>query len=266
MPSTPASEEQVLGVILTHVDDLLLLAAEPLRELVKTELSSRFPVEGWKDDKFEYTGCSYEFHEDRVTVSQAEYARTRVDKVKIPPDLTSEDLAPAVAVEENRTAIGSVSWLAKQTRPDLQFMVAQAQRKQNRPTIGDLRDTDKLVDAALRHQDCGLTLRRIEEKELAILAYHDAAWGNVEAEGTTQLDQEWQGNHTVASQLGSLTMLVERQALQGTPARFSIVDWKSKASARVCRSTFAGETMSACDALESALYLRGLWASLSTGR
>ena len=145
-------------------------------------------------------------------------------------------------------------------------MVAQAQRKQNKPTVGDLRETNRLVDAALRHQHCGLTLRRIEDQDLAILAYHDAAWGNVEPEGASPQDLEWQGNHTVASQLGSLTMLVEKKALQGEPAKFSIVDWKSKASARVCRSTFAGETMSACDALESALYQRGLMASLCTGQ
>ncbi|CAE7565069.1 unnamed protein product [Symbiodinium microadriaticum] len=174
-----------------------------------------------------------EFHGDHVTVKQSEYARTRVEKVKVPTDFT-------VAVE--------------------------AQRKQNKPTVGDLRETNRLVDAALRHQHCGLTLRRIEDQDLAILAYHDAAWGNVEPEGASPQDLEWQGNHTVASQLGSLTMLVEKKALQGEPAKFSIVDWKSKASARVCRSTFAGETMSACDALESALYQRGLMASLCTGQ
>ena len=61
-------------------------------------------------------------------------------------------------------------------------------------------------------------------------------------------------------------MLVGKKALRGEPAKFSIIDWKSKATSRVCRSTFAGVAMSASDALESALYLRGLLVSLREGR
>ena len=44
-----------------------------------------------------------------------------------------------------------------------------------------------------------------------------------------------------------------------------MIDWKSKASHRVCRFTFAGETMACSEALEGALFLRGLYISFVTG-
>lgn len=44
-----------------------------------------------------------------------------------------------------------------------------------------------------------------------------------------------------------------------------MIDWRSKSSHRVCRSTFAGETMACCEALEGGLFLRGLFASFATG-
>lgn len=57
-----------------------------------------------------------------VAILQKHYTDGRVDKVtaKCAPDgsITREQ------IEENRTLSGSLSWLAKQTRPDLQFAVS----------------------------------------------------------------------------------------------------------------------------------------------
>ena len=80
------------------------------------------------------------------------------------------------------------------------------------------------------------------------------------------LDEAWLGGHQVASQLGYLVMAMGQQALKGEATPFSLLDWRSKASSRVCRSTFAGETMSCGEGLESALYLRSLLVGMMTGR
>ena len=45
-----------------------------------------------------------------------------------------------------------------------------------------------------------------------------------------------------------------------------MVDWKSKASHRVCRSTFAGETMASCEGFENSVFLRTLLLSMITGQ
>lgn len=69
----------------------------------------------------------------------------------------------------------------------------------------------------------------------------------------------------MASQFGSLILLADENCMGPNGGNFSLVDWKSKASQRVCRSTFAGETMACSEALEGALFLRGLFMSFGTG-
>ena len=176
-----------------------------------------------------------------------------------------EELASEEQKEENRTAIGCLSWLAEQTRPDLQFAVCQAERRQQNPTVGDVKQTNRVVVMSDAHKDKGLRLHRIEEGNMCLIAYHDAAWGNVEHQDPEPRDDEWYGQHTIASQLGNLTLVADKACLEPGGGKFSLVDWRSKASSRVCRSTFAGETMAGCEGYENGVYLRSLMLSLMTG-
>ena len=80
------------------------------------------------------------------------------------------------------------------------------------------------------------------------------------------LDQHWDGSFKKASQLGSLVMIVDTCVVENKTGEATVVDWKSKASSRICRTIFAGETMACGDALETCLYLRSLLLSFIHGR
>jgi hypothetical protein len=258
-------KSHVRGLLLTHVDDLMLLTEPEVQPLVHKVLKEKFPIEDWEVSNFEYVGCEFDCHPEYVKITQVTYAKNRVDKVDIMPDQNDQDLASREQIEENRTSIGSLSWLSKQTRPDLQFAVSQAQRRQNSPTVADLKYTNKIVDMAAKHYDCGLTLHRIEEDCLAILAYHDATWGNALLDDTTLPQDTWLGEHQVASQLGALIVAVDKKAMTNEVGRFNLLHWQSKGCKRVCRSTFAGETMACSDAVECGLFLRGFFVAMKTG-
>ena len=145
----------------------------------------------------------------------------------------------------------------------MQFQVCQAQRRQKAPTVGDLKATNKIAQDALTYKDDGITLKKIDEESFVMLGYHDAAWANVDADNQEPGDREWYGDQTLASQLASMVMVADERSLENQEGSFSIMDWRSRASARVCRSTFAGETMACSEAIEMSAYLRGL---LLTGR
>ena len=256
----------VRGLLLTHVDDLMLMADSDFSKYLQVKLKEMFPVDEWENDKFDYVGCEYECMPDKVHITQKLYTGSRVEKIHVPSKTPEDQEATPEQMEENRTAIGCLSWLAKQTRPDIQFQVCQAQRKQRSPTVRDLKDTNKAIDDAMRFQGGGLTMHAIPEERVCFLAYHDAAWGNALPAEEDEAAELWNGDHQVGSQLGSLVLLADVRCLTAAGGKFGVVDWKSKSAQRVCRSTFAGETMACSEAMEHSLFLRSLFLSFATGK
>ena len=140
------------------------------------------------------------------------------------------------------------------------------QRSQNNPEVADLKFTNKIVREAKDHKDKALVIRRVGLDDLAFYAFHDAAWGNVPDPNAEEDDAQWLGDHKISSQLAYLVLVASKDAIKGRTSEFSTLDWKSKASSRTCRSTFAGETMACGEAMEATLFLRSLFVSMRLGR
>jgi hypothetical protein len=211
-----------------------------------------------------FAGQEYRISPEEIGITQTGYVESRLGKINIPGHLRNEDQATAELVEQNRMAIGCLSWLAKQYRADLQFQVAQAQRVQGNPSVADVKETNKIVDAAKNHKYEGIKVKWIPEDRMVFLAYHDAAWANADLEG--EPDQHWDGDFKKASQLASLVLVADKCVVENQAGRASLIDWRSKASAEICRSTIVGETMACGYALETCLYLRSLMLSFIHGR
>lgn len=109
---------------------------------------------------------------EEVLVTQTNYVEGRVDKITVKSNENGE--ISRKQIEENRASIGSLSWLAKQTRPDFQFSVSQAQKKQANPSAEDLKKTNKLVDQAAFRLN-GVKIKKIPEQEISFVPFHDAA-------------------------------------------------------------------------------------------
>lgn len=90
--------------------------------------------------------------------------------------------------------------------------------------------------------------------ELVLLVFHDAAWANAPPDDGIEAEETY--GHGIYSQLGHLLVMTTRNALQGHTAQGMIVGWKSHACPRVCRSTFAAETMAALEGWEEGLAFR----------
>ena len=139
--------------------------------------------------------------------------------------------------------------MAKETRPDLACAASFAQTKQKNPTIGDVEEVNRAVKQA------------IPLTEMNLVVYHDAAWGNAELAEDDGEDYE---GHKVGSQIGCLVMAVHRDGAHAK--RASVLAWRSHACRRVCRLTFAGETMACCEGLEAAIHLRAVMLCMTLRR
>ncbi|CAK0837883.1 unnamed protein product, partial [Prorocentrum cordatum] len=188
----------------------------------------------------------------------------------LPKERKTELSAEATPAEfsDNRSALGALGWLSSQTRPDLSAGVAMGQRTQNKPTIQDLLETNRLIELARQHADVGLEFPKLRGP-LCLVTYHDASWANVDEppEGViatllTKIVGSKDKNIKIRSQAGYATFIAEAKLLCGDKARAGIVDWRSGTIERVCRSILAAETMSAVDALGCAQITRCVSASL----
>ena len=277
--------EAYLGV---HVDDVLLVGQETLCDLLKHSLSAEFPIQDWEGEKFEYVGSFIEILEDRVKVTQASYANTRLFQVETRREVPDHHEANEIEKHDNQSLIGALSWMASQTRPDLQVGVSMCQQCQKSPTVGDIKFTNQLARRAMEHKEEGLTFYPVNLQEAVLLCYHDAGWANVpqcEEDPFYKLtDEENQAgklrdgplarreakmkktNSTIASQLGGLYIFVDKAVLSGAECRGSILDWRSGACERVCRSTFAAETMGCGTAIETGDFITKFLETLLTGK
>ena len=73
MVCSQSTETTVHGLLLTHVDDDMLMAERELVPLLQKALQDRFPVDEWVSDEFEYVGCEYKCSEQEVRITQKHY-------------------------------------------------------------------------------------------------------------------------------------------------------------------------------------------------
>ena len=277
--------EAYIGV---HVDDVLLIGDDELCRLIKEKLSEQFPIREWESGSFDYVGSYVDIKEDMIIVSQASYTATRLFEVEIQKGQDDEEIANEVQKHDNMSLIGALSWLASQSRPDLQVGVSMCQQRQRDPTVADIKFTNLLAQRAYEHQKEGIRIYPIDLERAVLLCYHDAGWANVpqnqedpyysltpeenDAGRITTGPQSRSGarakraNSSVCSQLGGLFLLSDKNILHGKKENVSVMDWRSGACDRVCRSTFAAETMACATAIETGIFISRFMETLLSGK
>ncbi|CAE7224992.1 GIP [Symbiodinium sp. KB8] len=275
-----------IGYIGTHVDDILVIAPKTVGERIKEGLSKTFPIDKWEVNHLDYIGSEIEVTEDQVKVSQKKYVETRLFSLDVPKGVCEEDFADTEIAADNKSLIGALSWLSAQTRPDLTCSVSLAQQLQKAPTYGDIKFTNVVASRARAYKDNGLTFKAIPLSEAVFLIYHDAAWANaieanepgfelyeedleagLQKEGpySTKERKARRINSKVASQVGALVVLANIECVYEGRGNISVLDWKSRAGQRVCRSTFGAETQASVEGLEAGQYMRSFLETVAKG-
>ncbi|CAJ1331158.1 unnamed protein product [Effrenium voratum] len=264
------AEGVLRGALVTHVDDILIAAAPQELVQLKKNLSGIFPIAEWEDKEFEYIGSQIKQADGVIELGQCSYVKSRLETTEMPKEHDAEELADEVTKMDNQSVVGGLSWLASQTRPDLQTGVSMAQRKQRAPTYGDVKETNKIVKLAQECKGEVLKYQKIGSgkwSDMVLLVFHDAAWANVPEERMEDFykvhgkEADFDINKGIVdqgvySQLGHVLVMAHRNVLEGEKSKAVICEWKSHACPRVCRSTFAAETMAALEGIEDAMAFR----------
>ena len=145
-----------VAYILVHVDDFGIAASTPaLAQQIQRELQQTYVLTSMDDFSYYYGLHTTRDRAARsITIRQSGYIDDILQTYSIPCDgsvafpstpmlavpssLTSDNtlLAPAL-IADYQARVGSLIYLASQTRPDILFAVTQAARKTSAPTVGD---------------------------------------------------------------------------------------------------------------------------------
>ena len=128
-----------------------------------------------------FTGKDIKLEEDgSITISQAFYVEEKVPKIKLAKSRKQQRYSKCTAqeIEQLRSQLGALSWLAKETRCDLAGRVSLLQQSFPEPRVADLIEGNRIAEEAVKHKELGIKVMPIPWKNLRVSVVTDAAWGN----------------------------------------------------------------------------------------
>ena len=266
------SEGKVTGLLVIHVDDIMVATdGNEESEKIVEKLHKRLPFGEWSKVCEQPHGvkyCGKELRidnregEDVIVVSQRGFVEGRLEEIPIDGNRKKEPLGKATEMEitDYRSTVGSLQWLATQSRPDIAFETNQLQKRVPDSRIEDLVRANRLVREVKKH-DHEIILRNIG-KDWKLVVFHDAALFNsvgaeIDEREADDLLFKTSDKKLVFSQKGCVLGFVNSEdvKLEGEKCNFNLIDWKSSTNKRVIESSFAGGNTSSFDGARPSPFL-----------
>ena len=147
------------------------------------------------------------------------------------------DPATESEIGQMRSVVGSLGWIARQSRPDLSYYVSAGQGAVCRATLKDLKETNLALDQAKEYSDQGILWRSdaVSWDTAIIVTVTDASFAQEtvnEPDGTVKPHR---------TQKAFMNLLVDPKILNNETAGCHVWCWRSLTDKRVCRATLQGE-------------------------
>ena len=227
---------------------------------VAEKVHKRFPFGTWLRVAEQESGVTYCGKEMQIKRVESEVRGTLCQNAFIdgrlqPMELSNERArqpdarATEVARTDCRSVVGSLQWLAVQSRPDIAIECNQLQKRIADLRVADLIRANKTVREVVRNR------LEIEFRPLGadaeLVAYHDAGLYSsigveIDEQQCEDVLQRPSDKKLVYSQKGACVGFVKKGATdQEKHVHLNLIDWKSSTNRRVIESSFAAETHAA---------------------
>ncbi|CAK0805201.1 unnamed protein product [Prorocentrum cordatum] len=230
-----------------HVGDLIG-GVDPIHgaDLVD-KIRNRFTFGKWWDNELTYCGKRVVKQADcSVFVNQCEFSAQCIP-APLPRWRSATPDATLSAEEKTHfsSGVGSCQWLVGQSRPDLAAATSLGQG--SNPTISNLMAINRILREARDTKDAGLTIVGLDFLRAVLATFTDAAWATAQEN---------------LSQAGFMVFCADVRCLTSRGGAASLLDWRSHRIRRVVRSTLAAEAMAMDAGVDTAYFLRHLFAEI----
>lgn len=241
---------ELAGVVVIYVDDIMFAGCKVIGDAVVSALNTAFPVKNLGDLKW-FMGSHYQRDgaNGMITVSQNRFVENMLCKFAELPETHGTSSLPACttidlrsvgeddedAVEKPfRAVVGSLMWVANQTRPDISNAVRAVARHSHNPKMKHWKAAMKILKYLRGTSNLGLTFRKSAEWLCGkIELYADANYASAET---------------------------DRRSVSGAAVMLggAAVCWFSRTQKCVTLSTSEAEYVAMTDGLKEALYVRNV--------
>ena len=232
------------GLVVSHVDDFLLIGDQVFHNKVELKLQEIFKFSKIESGTFKYCGCTIRVKDNSVIeLDQQSYIdgfKTLEIKEKHDRPISSEELKLL------RGKIGEILWVSLMTRPDLAFEVNQLSSEVPTATIQTLKKCNALILKAKKKNEVMRFVKLGPLSDLAVKLYTDASYQNQE--------------DRVKSTEGRIVLIENTKT-----GSVNTASWKTRKIPRVCRSVKSAETRALEDGIDDAVHTARLLHEIYTG-
>ena len=234
------------GLIISNVDDLLLIGNEKFDKEIVDKLQTVFRFSKIEDKSFVYCGCRITVNDDgTIDLDQTEY----IHELK-PMNTVEGDADRELTKDEKKEArgkVGALLWASLVTRPDISFDVNLLSSEVSKGTVKTVKEINRVISVAKSRTNRLRFVKLGDLSKLKVKIYADASFANVD--------------DSTRSTSGRVILLENSENKLS-----NIICWKSKKINRVCRSAKAAETRALDDALDEGIHIARILKEIYEGK
>ena len=175
------NQEQLHGIISMATDDLLHGGTD-LHWQKMQSLNENYKLGKFTSGNGRFVGKEIVCREDGIFLVHQPLYTQKLQQIQLEPGRRRQKYAfcNENEISQLRGVLGGLSWLAKETRPDLSGRVAILQQSMPKPYIQDIIEANSLIREAIKHADVGLTIHPIPLEYLRVGTVTDCLVGKCE--------------------------------------------------------------------------------------
>ena len=224
------------GIIGVATDDLLHGGTKEHWNRMH-RIQAKYKLGKFSHGEGRFAGKEVKYADGVIKLCQPIYTTEKIKQIPLTKERKGEKMSYCNTDEitQLRGLLGSLSWLAKETRPDLSGRVALLQQCMPRPFIQDLLDANALTREAVAEPELGINFYPIPPENLRVGTVTDASWGNARQGNLEQGSHDfWEekADCWIRHHLQPRTMLFHPGGAEGGPDLLDI---------NPSRTTFSGD-------------------------
>ena len=224
------------GLVVSHVDDLLLIGDAKFEEEIESKLGECFKLSKIESGSFNYCGCTIKKKLDGdIQLDQNEYA-AKIKGIDLKEDEDEQRHLEKDELKALRGKIGEILWISLMTRPDLSFEVNRLASELSKASVKTIKELNILVKRVKSKRKVLNFTRLGHLDKLIVKLYTDASYNNDE-----EKTRSTEGR----------VILIENVETK----KMCVISWKTKKIPRVCRSVKAAETRALDDGIDDAVHI-----------